>query len=132
MKNNNPLTVLVSPIEGKTPHLYFTWMANPTADDIRSAFAMLYETIAGSSATIHVIVDVSSHPKLPLGETVTKALRVQNHDNMGKWLVVGADWRAEFVGSLMNNISKKNIEWFNTYTDAMQRLNQLIEEQIPT
>lgn len=125
--SNERKTVYVVPILGKAPHLRFVWTENPTIEDIESAFAYIDQVLETADTQVHIIVDVSSQPKIPLGKTMTNAIQAQRTDAMGKWLVIGADWRAEFIGKTISSVGKNNIEWFNSDEDAMQRLNELMQ-----
>lgn len=126
---NEQKSVFVVPIIGKAPHLRFVWGELPTIDDIENAFAYINQIIESADKPIHIIVDVSSQPKLPLGKTITNAIHTQRMDKLGKWLVIGADWRAEFIGKTISSVGKNNIEWFATEEEAMQRLDELMRQQ---
>lgn len=125
--SNEQKSVYVMPIIGKAPHLRFVWAADPNVYDIENAFAYIDQVLDRADTPVHIIVDVRSQPKLPLGKTMSNAIKAQRTDMMGKWLVIGADWRAEFIGKTISSVGKNNIEWFDSEEEAMQRLNDLIQ-----
>ena len=125
--SNEQKSVYVMPIIGKAPHLRFVWTEQPTLDDIENAFAYIDQVLDRADTSVHIIVDVRSQPKLPLGKTMTNAIKAQRTDTMGMWLVIGADWRAEFIGKTISSVGKNNIEWFDSEEEAIQRLDELMQ-----
>ena len=97
----------------------------PKGNDVSLAFRDLLEILNAAPQTTHIIVDITSNPQFQTGATISGALAVQRHRQMGKWLVIGTSSVGQFISRALMSLGKHNIEWFDTEEEAMAHLATL-------
>lgn len=121
-------SVYVEVLPNYAPHLHFVWSSSPQPADVVAAFDDIVDHLNNQMTRVHIVVDVRSDPRFPLGTTLTGAIRAQQHLLMGRWLVIGANWMSEFIGRTITSVGKQNVEWFEDEEGAYIRLQMLIRE----
>jgi hypothetical protein len=116
----NETTIKVTLLEHE-PVIYFQWGHLVFRDDVRPAFEQIDRLLDASPDPIYVLVDISSNPQFPLTETVNAAIQgPARHPKLKGWLVVGKSNMAQIIGRSINALTgKRNIQWFETYADAL-------------
>ena len=102
------------------------WSETPTHKQVTHAFDSIRETLDHAAGTVHCLVDLRLNPSFPLAATFNGALQLQSHKNMGKWLVIGGNSTARFIGRTIASAVHNNIEWLDTEKDAYRLLQSLL------
>ena len=123
------LTVFVDVINDRGD-LKMTWGEYPQESDISTAFDFINDHLKNTDHPIYIVVDLSSDPQIPLSTTIREVMSGPfRHRNLKKWLVIGINRRAQVVARVMDTISREStILWFDTETEALTRLNELMTE----
>ena len=127
------LTVMVEPVTGYPGAYWLRWSSYVAETDIRPAFHQLTHLLDEAHDPIHVLVDLRRNPRLPLQTTISETMNGPfMHRNMGMWLVVGKNPRAEIVATVITKVGRINsILWFATEQEALRKLAELEREKIP-
>jgi len=128
----NEETVRVIPVGGHPGTLWLQWEAEVNPDHVPLAFEKLNAALDAAISPLNVLVDLRNDPVLPLTitihETITGPFR---HRNMGKWLVIGKNWRAQVIASVISKTGlRENILWFDTEQEALIRLDELEAQSV--
>jgi len=123
---NTLSTVAVAPLEGRNA-IVLRWDAWIDEFDVPAAFHGLTAELDRASLPVHVIVDLTRNPNLPLATTINETLSGPfSHPMMGEWLVIGSNRRAEIVARAITAVGlRTNIHWFETLADALAFLETL-------
>jgi hypothetical protein len=116
----NETTIKVTLLEDEHA-IYFQWDHLVLREDVRPAFEQIDRLLDASPDPIYVVVDISSNPQFPLTETVNAAIQgPARHPKLKGWLVVGKSNMARIIGRSINAMTgKRNIQWFESYADAL-------------
>lgn len=120
----NQPTVRIEPIEGYPGARRLFWETHVQEVDVKPAFEALTAILEKAEAPVHVLVDLTRDPNIPLGittmETLTGPFR---HKKMGEWLVIGTNWRARMIADVITKVGlRQNIHWFDSEADALAYL----------
>lgn len=107
--------------------LVLRWAAWINEFDVPAAFHEMTAALDRASLPLHVIVDLTQNPNLPLATTISETVSGPfMHPMMGQWLVVGSNRRAEIVARTVTAIGlRTNINWFDDMAEAMAFLETL-------
>jgi len=119
-------TVTIAPLEGHNA-LLLRWEAWINEFDIPAAFHKLTAALDQASLPVHVVVDLTRNPNLPLATTINETLSGPfMHPMMGEWVVVGSNRRAEIVARTVTAVGlRTNNRWFDDVSEAMVYLEAL-------
>lgn len=123
----NPPTVWIEAVEGYANARWLRWASTIDEADVRAAFHDLTQVLNAASGPVHVLVDLRSDPRLPLQTTILETMNGPfMHRNMGRWLVIGSNHRAEIVASVITKVGRRaSIAWFKTDGEALAHLGEL-------
>ncbi len=120
-------TVRVEPVDGSLNAYRLIWEERVHEADVPAAFHALTAILDKAAAPVHVLVDLSRNPNIPLAATTQETLSGPfRHPRMGEWLVVGTNWRAKMVADVITKVGlRTNIHWFDAEADALAFLERL-------
>src|SRR5687767_1737208 len=99
------VTVRVEPVEGYTNAYWLLWERQVKEIDIAPAFHKLTQALDAANGPVYVIVDLRQDPNMPLAATVQETMAGPfRHANMGEWLVIGQNWRAEMIANVITKV----------------------------
>lgn len=126
-------SVTVEPVEGHPAAFWLRWSSYVAESDVRPAFRALTRCLDEANTRVHILVDLRSNPRLPLQTTISETMNGPFlHKNMGTWLVIGRNPRAEIVASVISRAGHVNsIVWFKTEQEALRHLETLEAQKIP-
>src|SRR5688572_30105678 len=94
-------TVRVEPVEGYINAYWLRWDREVKEADIAPAFHKLTAALVAADGPVYVIVDLRQDPNMPVATTMQETMAGPfRHENMGEWLVIGKNWRAEMIASV--------------------------------
>lgn len=119
-------SVWVGDLKGFDHAVQLVFERHPNSDDTHLAFTDLLRVLNASDEPMNVLVDLTADPSFALSATLTGALNCQRHPRMGRWVVVGANHTARFIGRAVTSIGKNNIDWVETKAEALERIESLL------
>lgn len=120
-------TVRVEPVEGYTNAYWLRWNKQVIEADIAPAFHKLTAALDAANSPVYVIVDLRQDPNMPVAATMQETMAGPfRHENMGHWLVIGQNWRAEMIANVITKVGlRTNITWVKTEDEAFAHLEKL-------
>jgi hypothetical protein len=126
-------TVTIEPIKDHPNALRLNWERWVVEADVRPTFHELTHYLDEAFAPVNVLVDLTSDPRLPLQTTISETISGPfMHPNMGMWLVVGTNQRAQIVANVITLVGlRDSIRWFESEAEALAFLDQLEGRLVP-
>lgn len=120
-------SVRVSPVEGYHNAYWLQWDSVVKEMDIAPAFQKLTKLLDDASGLVYVIVDLRANPNMPVAATMQETMAGPfRHENMGEWIVIGQNWRAEMIANVITKVGlRTNITWVKTEEEAFAKLDDL-------
>ena len=128
----NHETVIVEPVKDHPDALWLRWAPYVAEADIRPAFHELTRRLDEAHSPVQVLVDLRQNPRLPLQTTIFETMNGPFlHPNMGLWLVVGTNPRAEIIATVITRVGRMDsILWYKTEAEALRKLEALEASRI--
>jgi hypothetical protein len=103
------------------PTIIMTWGNTITSGDVRAAFKEITTLLDTTSHDQCVIVDLSTHPSLPMLEIIQSALHgPYAHPKLRQWLVIGGDAFSRSIEKVLaHTTGQHRVKWINSYDDAI-------------
>jgi len=116
-------TVEVTCLEGSNT-LRMRWQHHVLPHDVAHAFQQITDRLDVSDASLYVVADLTSNPRIPLKETISALLAgPYRHPRLAEWLIVGSNLEARSVANALFAITRRsNVRWFDTERDALDYL----------
>ncbi len=120
-------TVYIEPLNGYPNTYRLAWEPSVREADVHPAFAALTDILNHAAGPVHIVLDLTCDPNIPLSLTTQEAFSGPfRHPNLGSWLVVGANWRARMIADVISQVGPgDNIRWFGGDAEAVDYLNSL-------
>lgn len=110
--------------------LKMVWQSHVRTEDVDQTFEEIAQYLDDSPNPICIIVDLTANPHIPMHQTVFRAINVQRHPNLKRWVVLGKNQIARMIGnSLMNITNRNNIEWFTNFDEFYAYLDEVLVEE---
>lgn len=128
MTYQSPTAVTFEPVEGYNA-LYTKWHRKVSGADLADAFNQINAALAEAVTPLHLIVDLSENPSIPIHTTVAKILQGPAfHPMMGYWLIVAPNTTIRIVVNAVSAIDPKvTHSWHSTVDDAVEYLYEKAE-----
>jgi hypothetical protein len=124
-KNVSQTTISVEALDDE-PAIKMIWQCQVTYTDLKAAFATINKILNESPTPMYVVVDITSHPKLPLSATVTEAAAGSyRNPKLIEWLVIGPDGMARLIASLLGSLTgRSNVQWFHSEAEILAYIEE--------
>ncbi|GEM_PF-4354753 len=116
-------TVTVKNIDN-LPAIKLTCQDDASGTEMRAALDTIYAMLGTARQTpVYVVVDITHSTRLPLLQTLQKALDSCLHQNMGQWLIVGDSPMAETLAQTLSGImGRQGVRRFSSEPEALRYL----------
>ncbi|HLA45082.1 MAG TPA: hypothetical protein VJZ27_16675 [Aggregatilineales bacterium] len=117
--------IQVEPIDGYNA-LKLICKHNIDDHDLHGASQQILAALDRTTAPLHLVVDLTSQPELPVGATTYEILTgpIKN-PLLGKFLVFGSSPSAHLVADFVEFRGTVEALWFDTEAEAMAYLDQI-------
>jgi|GEM_PF-6748295 len=123
---NNQPTVRVEPVEGHDDAYWVVWDKEIVDSDVFAAFDLLQCILNDADQPVNVLLDLRADPNMPVAITMESILDPYRHVMLNKWLIIGTNWRAEMIVSVLRKLAMRDSTlWFDTVEEALDELQRI-------